>query len=345
MVVDPLWPKVARRLQRIKGFSHTTGLVVAVSGGPDSVTLLHLLATHRNKINPALSLYVGHLNHGLRGADATADADFVVEFSQQLGISAQVECRDISQLAVGEGKNWEAVARRERYGFLSQLARNVGVSLIATGHTLTDQAETVLLRLIRGAGMDALAGISSERRINIEKNQGEIIRVIRPLLDVTRSEVEGYLGRWHLPFRHDATNDDVTLTRNRLRKVIWPELTGLNPKVAAALARTAEQAQQDADFFATQTEAWLSQSSHQTEAGTWLPVAELDRLPKALQHRVLHQVAQQDEFPAVSYRHICQLAQVLLAVNAQAKEIILPGCRRVRRVGNFLLFERERSEA
>ena len=219
---------------RVRRFGLPAGLVVAVSGGPDSVALMRAVAGVRE---PGSPLILAHLNHQLRGAESDADEAFVVALAASLGVSVETHRLDIAALARAEGGNLEAVARRERYRWLADVASRHGLSHVATGHTASDQAETVLHRLLRGTGIDGLRGIAARRDIGLG------VSLIRPLLTVTREEVVAYLAALGQATRHDASNDDDTLTRNRIRHELLPLLQrDYNPRIAEALARLAVQA-------------------------------------------------------------------------------------------------------
>ncbi len=354
MPCDPIWPSVARHSRPlIEGIGK---LVLAVSGGPDSVAMTHLLHTHAGKRFPSLRLHIAHLHHGLRGAEADADAAFVAAFADRLMLGYTIGKADIATLA--EGGNWEAAARRERYRFLARVARDVQAEGIATGHTQTDQAETVLLRLLRGAGTDGLAGIHPRMpidgttgqpistRVSISQDQtgAPHLFVIRPLLTTSREDILAYLHRHNLAYRHDATNDDPAFTRNRLRQLGWPVLSQFNPRIAATLARTADQARTDAAYFARLTNQWIANHVVVHPDRINLPVSELQRLPEALSGRVLQTSVALAGWPMPGRRHLEQISQVLLGDSGNGKSIVFPGQRRVFRDGNQLVFLRHRSD-
>ncbi len=219
---------VRRALAALPGLGD--GLVAAVSGGPDSVALLRALLDARG---PApRRLVVAHLNHGLRGADADADEDFVAALVSGLAAGAPgLELRrtrlDVAARVRAEGGNLEGVARRLRYDWLAAVAREAGVGWVATGHTASDQAETVLHRLLRGCGLHGLRGVAVRRQVS------DGVGLVRPYLES--------LGQ---PWRQDASNDDRRRTRNRIRHDLLPYLArDFNPRVEAALLRLAEQAE------------------------------------------------------------------------------------------------------
>ena len=211
-------------------------IVVAVSGGPDSVALLRAFCDAG-----ASRLAVAHLNHGLRGLDSDADATFVEKLARRLMsegqpiVSVHVGRRDVATEAAGD--NLEAAARRIRYEWLASVAREVGAGWVATGHTADDQAETVLFQLLRGTGLDGLAGVAACRPL------ADGVELVRPILSVTRSEVLACLQHLDQDFRHDATNADTTRTRSRIRHDLLPHLAkNYNPRVVEVLGRLAVQA-------------------------------------------------------------------------------------------------------
>lgn len=208
---------------------------VAVSGGADSVCLLHALA----RLAPALGirLHVLHLNHGLRGAESDEDERFVAELASGLG---QPMHASRAERLEAHG-NLEQAAREARLAFFRQAVSGLGLARVATGHTLSDQAETVLFRAARGTGTPGLRGIQPVT------TQG----LVRPLIELTRAEVREWLAAQGLPWREDLSNQDTRLARNFLRREVLPRLaSGVNPRVEAALARLAAGAAEDEDYWA-----------------------------------------------------------------------------------------------
>jgi tRNA(Ile)-lysidine synthase len=231
------------------------GIVVAVSGGPDSVALLHALRDARG----AAPLVAAHLNHQLRGPESDADEAFVRELCHRLSIDCRVHRLDVRAAADVAKDNLEAVARRLRYDWLAHTAGEVGAAWVATGHTANDQAETVLHRLLRGTGLRGLRAIAARRELAAR------VCLVRPLLAVTRAEVIAYLTEIGQEYRQDSSNRDPARTRNRIRTQLLPLLTTeYNSRIIAVLARLAGQAE----------EAFAGQSS---EAHSLLAAAELPR--------------------------------------------------------------------
>ncbi len=195
-------------------------VVLAISGGPDSLALLHLMLEVRDRSYPRLALHVGHLHHGMRGAAADADARFVESEAARLSVACTVELADVPRLAVERRLGIEVAGRDARYQFLTRLAKSLGAGQIAFGHQADDQAETVLMRVLRGAGPRGMGGIPYARPVAGAPG----IRVIRPLLDCTRREVVQFLRHRGLRSRLDSTNLSRKYLRNRLRRLAIPEM-------------------------------------------------------------------------------------------------------------------------
>lgn len=202
-------------------------LLVAVSGGADSMVLLDCLVRVRAALG--IGLVVGHVDHRLR-ASSGADAEFVEAHASTLGLRAVVRRADVRAAAQERGRTIEEAARDLRYALLAEMAREVEAGAVATAHTATDQAETVLMRLIRGTGPAGLAGVAPARGDGF----------IRPLLCATRDEVRRFARDRRLPFREDPTNRDPRFLRNRVRARILPALRRLNPRIEFALSDLAD---------------------------------------------------------------------------------------------------------
>ena len=198
----------------------------AVSGGRDSVCLLHYL--HSISDHRGFSVAVGHYNHHMRPT-AQRDEDFVRDLCDALGVPFYTDGCDVVAAARENGLGVEEMGRRLRYAFLEKLADELGAERIATAHHQADQAETVLLNLLRGTGPEGLGGIPPVRG-----------RLIRPLLQTSREEIEAYLDERGLGHVEDETNESLAFARNRLRRVVLPELEKINPALRRNIARTAE---------------------------------------------------------------------------------------------------------
>ena len=272
-------------------------VVVGVSGGPDSVALLDLL--RRSEVAP----HVAHLHHGARGADADADADFVVALASRWGLPCTVGRADVPALAQREGLAFEEAARRVRYGFLLQTAQAVRARAVAVGHHADDQAETVLMHLLRGAGLAGLRGMAPVTSFaalapllilpdGSPAPRDVDVQLIRPLLQTPRAEIEAYCREQGLETRFDRSNLDTTLFRNRLRHETLPYLAELNPCIAERLCRLAEVARADYALLEQLTEAtWAALIVEQRPEAVTLALDGWRAQPLALQRLLLRRAA------------------------------------------------------
>jgi tRNA(Ile)-lysidine synthase len=217
-------------------------LGVAVSGGADSVALFRLLAECKDELGIVLS--VVHFNHKLRGADSDADEAFVHGLAEVHGVPIHLASGETRAYATEHKISIETAARELRYAFFAQ-SLNSGLDKIATAHTIDDQAETVLMRLLRGAGTRGLAGIYPVH---------SDLQIVRPLLEFCRADVEQYLRSLGQSWRADETNTDPQFTRNRIRHELLPMLArDYNPAIMEALARTADVARDEEAFWDAET--------------------------------------------------------------------------------------------
>lgn len=233
--------KVRETLQKHEMLQEGDGVLVAVSGGPDSIALLHLLVELREE--RSLRLEVAHLHHGIRGEEARRDALFVADLAKTLELPFHLKEINLAEVKSEKGKgNLEAMAREERYHFFGALAEERGISKVATGHTQDDQAETVLMWLLRGTGRRGLGGMSPVRPLNTKGDScSEGPLVIRPLIDVSREEICRYLEKKSLEYRTDWTNEETKLLRNWIRLHLLPELKqNIDPMLPARLVHLAE---------------------------------------------------------------------------------------------------------
>ncbi len=230
--------KVRETIKRYKMFDFGDKVVIGVSGGPDSVCLLYILNSLKDEFG--LSLHIGHLDHMLR-KDSFGDLLFVKGIAERLGLSITTERVDVSKLA--KKGSIEEIARKLRFDFLFRVAENIGTKKIALGHNKDDQAETVLLRILRGAGLYGLGGILPKRGI-----LG--FAVTRPLIEIKRKEIESYLKKRKIRTREDITNIQDLYFRNRVRNKLLPLLEKeYNPKIKEILFNMAENIGSDYEYL------------------------------------------------------------------------------------------------
>jgi tRNA(Ile)-lysidine synthase len=301
---------------------------VAVSGGADSVALLRLLLELRSEIGIVLS--VVHFNHQLRGAASDADAQFVTDLARHHKLDLHCESGDTNAYA---GLGIETAARELRYQYFRHLLAEARLNRIATAHTLDDQAETVLLKLARGAGSRGLAGIYPQLSIAGSASSS----IVRPLLGTRRKDLEAYLQSLGQPWREDASNRDLRHARNRVRHGILPRLERfLNPAVREALAETAEIARAEEDYWQREVARVLPQ----VWAQQWstFNTAALVASPLALQRRVVRAVCESLGL-RLEFHHVEEI--LLLASSPAAKSTELPAGWVVSRKKRGLCLERK----
>ena len=256
------------------------GVLVAVSGGPDSVALLHRLMELREEFQ--LRLEVAHLQHGIRGDDAREDARFVAELAQQLGLPFHLKEVSLPRIKSAAGKgNLEALARDERYGFFAELVRHRGLCKVATAHTRDDQAETLLMWFLRGSGMKGLGGMAPLHQRN---SAGLELTIIRPLLATSKTEVLNYLSEKCQRFRRDRTNQEPTLLRNWIRLELLPKIhERIDGRLSERLSRQAEILRDEEQWIAH----WVHDSLQKIRDGSEMRRDLLLSQPVAVQRRVL----------------------------------------------------------
>lgn len=238
--------RIKRELKAEQLIAPGERIVVGVSGGADSVALLHILHELSASGGWNLELTVAHLDHGLRGDESAADADFVRDLAEQLELRCVREKRNVQAEADRTDVSIEEAARNARYAFFSSVCTRAGARKVATGHQADDNAETILQRVLRGTGLRGLAGIPRRREITPRSS----IEVVRPLLRVSAEELCEFLNERGLAHREDASNRSTTFTRNRIRNELLPLAeSAVNPGVRDALVRLGEQASWLNDFL------------------------------------------------------------------------------------------------
>jgi tRNA(Ile)-lysidine synthase len=309
--------------------------VVAVSGGADSVALLHALIRLRG--GSSGQIIIAHLNHCLRGEESDRDEQFVRNLHATLidagvhSIALAIARLDVKAIAAQSGDNLEAAARRERYAWLAEVAKQFGVSHVATGHTADDQAETILHRLLRGTGLQGLRGIAPRRELRAR------IQLIRPMLTATRAEVLEFLNEIKQPFCEDCTNRDLSFTRNRIRHQLLPLLQAdYNAAIVPLLGQLAEQA---SEVYAEIEQAALQllRECELPPAGSLriLDARKLAGRPRHLVREAIRLLWDREGWgrDAMRYRDWERAAAAALG---ELAAVDLPGRIRVRRKGNIV---------
>jgi tRNA(Ile)-lysidine synthase len=314
---DPLIQRLRQTIADHRLWPSGARLIVAVSGGKDSVALVHALATQPQA--RAARLRIAHLDHALR-PESRDDAEFIRQLSAGLRVPAVVERRDVAARCAEHGWSLEDGARRVRYELLVEFARRYGASYIATAHTADDQAETVLMRLVRGAGLAGLSAMPYSRTLEPG------LHLVRPMLDCWRADVDGYVARHRLTTREDATNADEAFLRNRIRRRLLPLLEReYNPGVKQLLVQLADQCRHDAAYLQEAAgRQWrrVAGPGQQIRIG----VKAFRRQPKALQRQLVREAVERARGRAgrLEFRHWREVEE-LFADRPVGTTVDLPG--------------------
>jgi tRNA(Ile)-lysidine synthase len=260
-VAQSVWAKFEKAIADGGWLATGCTIVVGVSGGPDSLCLLHLFRRLRDESRRDVTVIAAHLDHGIR-EESAEDACFVASLAAGWGVAYAGERVDVPALAAQPGLSLEEAARLARYRFLRSVAQSHGARVVAVAHHADDQVETVLMHWLRGAGMAGLRGMRpvtrlSEMRLGQDAPAESDILLARPLLDCTRDEIEAYCREFHLEARLDRSNLDTTLFRNRLRHELIPYLESYNPNIREVVRRSARVLAADYDYLHGQMlDAW-----------------------------------------------------------------------------------------
>ncbi len=283
-------------------------LVVAVSGGPDSLALLHALLHLRAPLG--LKLHGAHLNHGLRGDAGAKDAAFVADSFSRAGIPYAAENADVASYRAAHRLSLEEAARDVRYAFLARVYGDQGTDAVVLGHTADDQAETILMHLIRGSGLSGLRGMetSSVRRV-----EGSEVPFVRPLLDVPRQDTEAYCSALGLVPRTDESNRSPDFTRNRIRTELLPLLEELNPAVRSALVRLSRTAARELSYLDAVVDGVWSDASELHDDRAILDRRAVNRLAPAPRAHLLRRAiaAVKSDLDGVRLQHIDEMMRLL----------------------------------
>jgi tRNA(Ile)-lysidine synthase len=311
----------------------SAGVLVAVSGGADSMALFRGLHALRAEFN--LTLAAAHLDHGLRGADSAADAEWLAQQCRLRDVPIAVEREDVAARAAEARGGIEETARRVRYAFLLRAAREHHCEFVAVAHTADDQAETILHHIVRGTGLAGLRGMPVSRTL------GEGVRLIRPLLRVTRADVEHYLRGIGQPFRDDLTNVDPRFTRNRMRHELLPLLRNeFNPQIGEVLRTLGTQAEEAQAVVERAAAALLDKAlADASPELARLDCRALEGEPRHLVREVLRLFWRRQGWPdgGMTFEHWDAAAS--LATGAAREALTLPGGIRCFLRGHLLVVE------
>ena len=327
----PLLDKVRTTIHRHSLLAHGDRVVVGVSGGPDSLALLHALRHLQDELG--ISLHVAHLNHKLRGEESDADAEFVQHLAWEWKLPITVEARDVHKIVSSQRMTLEEAARYTRYDFLLQVANQVDASIIAVGHNMDDQAETVLMHFLRGAGLAGLRGMRYKSPLPIVPPGGvdpqsttpSPFVLIRPLLDIARNEIEEYCKKHYLAVRIDRTNFDTHFFRNRLRHQVMPFLETLNPNLRQVFLHMSHAVADDFDFISRYARAIYPTVARQVDDAIVFDRAAWSALHQALQRSTLRFAVQhlRGSLRDIDWTHI-EDARLIALEKSTSAEATLP---------------------
>jgi tRNA(Ile)-lysidine synthase len=315
-------------------------IVVGVSGGADSVALLLALAELKSAGKLSVTIVVAHLDHKLRPTSAR-DARWVAELAAKLGFDSVTGRSKVAEIARANNDNLEQAAREARYAFLERTAKRKSARHVLTAHTMDDQAETVLLRLMRGSAGAGLGGMEATRSL------GNSVQLVRPLLWARRTDTENYCRLRKTEFLVDEMNNDPGFARVRVRQQLLPLMQSFNNRIVEAISRTATQLREDRAVLGSGSDDLLGRASlsGEDEGETKTPALDVKVLaaePPALRRRALRQWISQARGSARRLEMVHLLAvEKLLEGTAGGKTVELPGGGRVRRSKNRLQFESE----
>ena len=267
--------KIIKTINKFNMLKQNDNILVALSGGADSVTLLHLLNSLKEY---SFNIWVCHVNHQIRGQEAQRDEDFVRRLCKNLSIPLFVETINVPELSRKNGKSLEEMAREVRYNIFNKLASKLNAK-IATAHTLNDSIETVILNLTRGTGLKGLCGIPAKRG-----------KIVRPLIEISRAQIEEYIKNNHLDFVNDSTNNDLEYKRNRIRHEIVPKLFIVNPSFAKVFKRMYSNLTADEEFL--QNETLKAMKKIQLSPNKFY-VSKIKNLPASIKFRSIKEILTQ----------------------------------------------------
>jgi tRNA(Ile)-lysidine synthase len=303
-------------------------VMLAISGGRDSVALLHLL-----RDAGFTQLILCHLNHGLRGDESIGDAAFVRRLAKKYDLKCEIETEDVAALAEKSRVSTETAAREARHALLLRMAEKYDVWVVLLAHHAEDQAETILANLCRGAGLAGLSGMHAVQRLDSG------LHLVRPMLQIRRSEIDAYLKSKRIKFREDSSNTSPKHRRNRLRHEALPLLNDIFARdVVPQVLRLGSLAEQDDDALERQALAFLTAEGRVKEDRSLVITPELLALHPALSSRVfVLWLREAWELPGIEH-DIIEAAMGMLAPDGAAK-INLPGDKHLRRKAKRLWVE------
>ena len=306
--------KIFQTIKKFDMLSFNDRVLIGVSGGPDSVTLLNVLLSLKKRYN--LSFFIAHLDHMLRGEESDEDANFVKNLAQELGLPCEVKSCNLTEIAQREHLTLEEAARKYRYKFYLEAAKKFKANKIALGHNADDQVETVLMRFLRGTGLEGLMGIPPVRG-----------KIIRPLIECSREEIEKYCKESKIEYRVDSSNKEVVYFRNKIRLELLPLLSeGYNKNIKDITLRLRNIVSEVSAYLNQETELLFKEVAKQENPETVIiDLKKFAPIPLALKRRIIRKSIEvvKGNLYSISFRHNNEILK-LTEYQLGEKEIYLP---------------------
>ncbi len=311
-------------------------VVAGVSGGADSICLLSVLLELKEQLK--IQVAAVHVHHGIRGTEADGDERFVRSFCEKRNVPLLVYRRDVPRLAKEQGISEEEAGRRARYECFKKALLEYSGDKVAVAHNQNDNAETVLFHLFRGSGLKGLSGMDYQAPMPFSGEQEEK-KLVRPLLDTSREDIEKYLLRQGILYCRDSTNDMEEYSRNRIRKSILPQACRINGEAVSNILRAAKILGETEQWMGGQAEAWIREQVLFTEENIQIPAKPLGKLEPVFSGCVLRKILEKYEagLKDITKRHTDSILQ--LAQAQTGKQITLPGGLIARRGYGYLILD------
>jgi len=319
--------KISQTIKKFDMLSFNDRVLIGVSGGPDSVTLLNVLLSLKKRYN--LSFFIAHLDHMLRGEESDEDANFVKNLAQELGLPCEVKSCNLTEITREEHLTLEEAARKYRYKFYLETAKKFKVNKIALGHNADDQVETVLMRFLRGTGLEGLMGIPPVRG-----------KIIRPLIECSREEIEEYCKENKIDYRVDSSNKEIVYFRNKIRLELLPLLSkGYNKNIKDIMLRLRSIVSEVSAYLNQETELLFKEVARRENPETVIiNLKKFTSLPLALKRRIIRKSIEvvKGNLYSISFRHNNEILK-LTEYQLGEKEIYLPDNLMVKKIYNKII--------
>ena len=324
--------KILQTIKKFDMLSFNDRVLIGVSGGPDSVTLLQVLLSLKKRYK--LSFFIAHLDHMLRGEESDEDANFVKNLAQESGLPCEVKSCNLTEIVQKEHLSIEETARKYRYKFYSETANKFKANKIALGHNADDQVETVMMRFLRGSGLEGLMGIPPVRG-----------KIIRPLIECSREEIEEYCKENKIEYRVDSSNKEIVYFRNKIRLELFPLLSeGYNNNIKDIILRLRSIISEVSVYLSQETELLFKEVARRESPETVIiDLKKFTSLPLALKRRIIRKSIEvvKGDLYSISFRHNNEILK-LTEYQLGEKEIYLPDNLMVKKIYNKIMIYKKR---